>query len=232
MFDWDNYPVEAKVVWEGFLWSPRLYQQLLITFKEQFLQTVRHYAELGEHSRQFAAFLTYAALDQIDGYTNQDFQEAFQALPQAGLREVAQALSQALDGAGEQREEYWRNRIQPFWQHVWPKSRDLVSNGIAESLARICIAARGEFPAAFLAVKDWLRPIEHPHYVVHLLHESGLSKRFPEDVLSFLDVLLVNQPWAPSELNECLTAIVTVESNLEQDYRFQRLVGYARQHGM
>jgi hypothetical protein len=113
---------------------------LLIAFKPQFLETARHYAELGENSRQFAAFLTYAALDPVDGYTVEDFQAAIGALQQEGLQEAAQALSQALEGAGEQREEYWKNRIQPFWQHVWPKSRDLASNGIAESLARMSIA--------------------------------------------------------------------------------------------
>jgi hypothetical protein len=52
--------------------------------------------------------VTYAALDPVD------FQSAIGALPQEGLQEAAQALSQALVGAGEQREDYWKNRIQPF----------------------------------------------------------------------------------------------------------------------
>jgi hypothetical protein len=107
LFDWAGNPAEAKAAWEGFLWSPRLYRPLLIAFKAQFLDTARHYAELGEHSRQFAAFLTYAALDPVDGYTPQDFQSAICALPQEGLQEAAQALAQALEGAGEQREDYW-----------------------------------------------------------------------------------------------------------------------------
>jgi len=93
---------------------------------------------------------------------------------------VAQALSQALEGAGEQREDYWKNRVRPFWQEVWPKSRNLASNSIAESLAVLSIAAGGEFPSALAAVVDWLRPIEHLHYVVHKLDESGLCARFPK----------------------------------------------------
>jgi hypothetical protein len=48
LFEWSN-PVEAKAAWEGFLWSPRLYQPLLTAFKAQFLDTAKHYAELGEH---------------------------------------------------------------------------------------------------------------------------------------------------------------------------------------
>jgi hypothetical protein len=232
LFDWAVDPVEAKSAWEGFLWSPRLYRPLLMAFKSQLLKTAYHYSELGAHRRQFAAFLTYAALEPVDGYTPEDFQAAIGTLQQEGLQEVAQALSQALEGAGEQREDYWKNRVQPFWQKIWPKSRDLSSNSIAESLARLCIAARGEFPAALAAVLDWLRPIEHPHYVVHRLHEFGLCARFPEHALCLLDAVLNDQPWAPRELRQCLDAIAQALPNLRQDHRYQRLVEYARRRGV
>jgi hypothetical protein len=230
LFDWAHSSVEAKAVWEGFLWSPRLYRPLLIAFKSQFLSTAHHYADLGEHGRQFAAFLTYAALDPVDCYRSADFQAAVGALPQEGLQEVARALSQALESAGEQREDYWKNRVQLFWQGVWPKSRDLASKSIAESLARLCIAAGGEFPSALAAVVDWLRPIEHPHYVVHRLHESGLSARFPEAALRLLDAILTDQPWAPRELGQCLEAIAQAMPDLRKDHRYQRLAEYARRH--
>lgn len=232
LFDWAAYPAEAKAVWEGFLWSPRLYQPLLIAFKTQFLATAHHYAQLGEHGRQFAAFLTYAGLDPVEGYVPQDFQAALGVLPQEGLQESAQALVQALEGAGEQCEENWRNRVQPFWQDIWPKSQQLASNGIAESLARLSIAARGEFPSALSAVLDWLRPIEHPDYVIHRLHESGLAGRFPADALRLLNAVLDDQPWVPRELGQCLDAISLASPALLQDHRHRRLTEYARRRGV
>jgi hypothetical protein len=232
LFDWAADPVEATAAWEGFLWSPRLYRPLLSAFKTQFLSTAHHYAELGEHSRQFAALLTYAALDPVDGYSRQEFQSAIGALPPEGLQEVAQALSQALEGAGDQREHYWKSSVQPFWHQVWPKSRELVSNGIAELLARLSIAAGGEFPAALSTVETWLQPIKHPHYVVNRLHESGLTQRFPQDALRFLNAVLDDQPWAPSDLKECLTAIAKTAPALDQDPRYQRLVEYSRRRGI
>lgn len=232
LFDWMASPVEAKAAWEGFLWSPRLYRPLLIAFKAQFLETAHHYVELGEHSRQFAAFLTYAALEPTDGYTAEDFRLAIEALPPEGLQEAVQALSQALEGAGDQREEYWRNRVQPFWHNVWPKSRDLATNSIAESLARLSIAAGAEFPAALTAVQDWLRQIEHPHYVVHLLHESGLCDRFPVDALRLLNAVIDDQQWAPPELGQCLDAIAQGAPHLAQDAGYQRLSEYSRRRGV
>lgn len=231
LFGWIN-PVEAKAVWEGFLWSPRLYQPLLTAFKSQFLDSANHYADLGEHRQQYATFLTYAALGPTEGYSVDEFRSAIGALPQEGLEESAQALYQALEGAADQREDYWKNRAQPLWQHIWPKARDSATPRIAESLSRMVIAARGEFPAALAAVLDWLQPIEHPHYVVHLLAESGLCKRFPMDALLLLNAVIADQQWAPRELVQCLDEIVQTAPQLAQDSRYLRLREYSRRRGI
>jgi hypothetical protein len=114
LFAWGTQ-AEAKAVWEGFFWSPRLYQPLLTALKLQFLESAHHYAELGEHREQFAAFLTYASLGPTEGYSVDEFRSAIGALPQEGLEQSAQALAQALEGAADQREDYWKNRVQPFW---------------------------------------------------------------------------------------------------------------------
>ncbi len=231
LFSWNN-PSEAKALWEGFLWSPRLYQPLLTAFKTQFLESANHYADFSEHHRQFAAFLTYAALGPTEGYTMDEFRSAISALPQEGLEESAQAFSQAIEGAADQRENYWKNRAQPFWQQVWPKSRELATPRIAESLTRLVIAARGEFPAALAAVRGWLQPIEHPDYVVHLLHESGLSRRFPTEALLLLNAVIDDQQWAPGELGQCLDDIVLAAPQLAHDSRYLRLRVYSRRRGI
>ena len=231
LFDWSTGPDEAKAVWEGFLWSPRLYRPLLIAFKIHFLDTAHHYPELGEHGRQFAQFLTFAALELVDGYTRQDFQSAMQALPQEGLQEAAKALFQVLDGSGEQREVYWKNRVQPFWQQIWPKSYDLASNSIAESLACLSIAAGDEFPVALDEVIDWLRWIEHPDYVVERLHESDLCDRYPIKVLEFLDAVIDDHAWVPQKLKQCLNAIAEASPDLRQDQRYRRLHELIRRRG-
>lgn len=231
LFSWSN-PAEAKAVWEGFLWSPRLYPPLLTALKPQFLESANHYGDLGEHRQQYAAFLTYAALGPTEGFAVEDFRSAIGMLPHEGLEESAQALSQALEGAADQREDYWINRAHPFWQQIWPKSRDLATPQIAESLTRLAIAARGEFPAALAAVYDWLQPIEHPHYVVHLLHESGLCSRFPADALGLLNAVIADQQWAPRELGQCLGEIEQAKSQFARDARYLRLSEYFRRRGM
>ncbi|KTR90483.1 anti-phage defense-associated sirtuin Dsr1 [Pantoea dispersa] len=227
LFGWNN-PVEAKAVWEGFLWSPRLYQPLLTAFKSQFLESANHYADLSDHRQQFATFLTYAALSLTEGYTVEELRSAIGALPREGLEVCAQALYQALEGAADQSKDYWKNRVQPFWQQIWPKSRDLATLRISESLTRMVIAARDEFPAALIEVQDWLQPIAHPHYVVRLLHESGLCSRYPADALGLLNVIISDQQWVPRELGQCLSQIVQAATQLGQDGRYHRLNEYFR----
>ena len=227
LFNWQTNVDEACAVWEGFLLSPRLYHPLLVAFKSQFLDTANHYTKLGEYAQQFAALLTRAGLERMDNYTLRDFQIALGKLPPPGLQEAAQALVHALQGAGEQREDYWVNRIAPFWQCAWPKSCQLASKDLAETLAQLSIAARGQFPAALDIVLHWLQPIKHLDYVVHLLHESGLSKLFPQDTLCLLNAIIDSQQLVlQDELKQCLMAISEAAPNLQQDARHQRLLQY------
>ena len=227
LFSWDD-PEEAKAMWEGFLWSPRLYQPLMNAIKQQFLDSANHYAELGEHRQQFATFLTYTALGRTEGYTVDDFRAAIGSLPQEGLEKCAQALLQSLEGAGEQREDYWINRARPFWLEIWPKSRDLATPKIAEHLARMAISARDEFPEVLTAVIDWLQPIENLQYVVHLLHGSGQCSRFPNDALLLLNMLFAEQQWAPQKLGQCLDEIAQASPQLASDHQYIQLRDHIR----
>lgn len=232
LFDWEVSPKEARALWSGFLWSPRLYWPLLSALKPQLLRTVQHYATLGEQAKQLAAFLTYAALEPNQTFSREELSSAVASLPQEGLGVVAEALAQALEGAGDQREEYWKNRILPFWQHVWPKSRDLITEEIAKYLARLSIAAGSEFPEALKVVVDWLVPIRHPHYIMHRLHESGLCSEFPEDALGLLRVIIDDQPYLSDELRQCLSLIALARPTLAEDRQYSRLNEHARRFEM
>ena len=231
LFSWEN-AVEAKSVWEGFLWSPRLYLPLMISFKQEFLDSANNYNELGKHKEQFALFLTHAILNQVEGYTDEEFRESLASLPVDGLEYSAQALVQALEGAADRREDYWRNRIQPFWQIYWPKSRDLLSPSIARSLTRLVIAAGSEFPTALKTLINWLQPIDHPHFEMRKLRESGHCNQFPDDTLLLLEALFDDQQWAPRELGPCLEDIAQAKPELSDDQRYRRLHDYSRRRQM
>jgi hypothetical protein len=93
------------------------------------------------------------------------------------------------------------------------------------------IAARSEFPAALAAVRDWLQPIEYPHYVVQLLTESNLCGRFPADALHLLNLVIQDQLWIFGELSKCLEQISRAEPSLVAKPTYQRLLQHARKQG-
>lgn len=223
-FSWTESPEEARLAWEGFLVSPRRHGPLLMAFREQFLETASHYSSLIEHGPQYAAILTYEALEYTEEDMLVEFQRAFNALPTEGLEEAARTFSQTLDSTGEQCEEYWANRIRPFWQNIWPKSRDYISGDIVESLALTSISAGDRFAEAVDLFHDWLQPIDHPSNVVHRLQSSGLCARFPMPALRLLGAVIQNPRWRPSELDQCLADISQANPELKNDDRYQRML--------
>jgi hypothetical protein len=232
LLNWTANPEEAKALWQGFLSSPRLYQPLLIAFKTQFLATASHYDDLGDaYGRQFVAILTYAALDTVDGYIREDFKSVISALGEKGLAESARALVASLEGAADQREEYWENRIKPFLK-LWPQSHDVVTTSIAQSFARLIIASGDKFSKALSAVKakGWLCELDYLYDLLPRLNESKLCKKFPEAALELLNDIIGEGSIQESadELQKGLDDIKEAKPELEYDSRFQNL---ARQIG-
>lgn len=232
LFDWNRSPSEARSAWEGFLWSPRLYQPLMEAIKGSFLDTAQHYESLGKHNGQYAALLTFAALDQGDTFSIAEFAAATRALPADGLCDAAQALVRSLEGAGDQRADHWKHRILPYLQSIWPKLREKNSPAISEKLAMLCVAAHEAFPEAFEVLRHWLQPPAHPDYLVSRLHEARLCETFPDIALAFLNMVISDDTqWPPTHLKDCLKDIQTANSQLAADARYQRLTEYLRKHG-
>jgi hypothetical protein len=227
LFDWNSDADEALAAWEGFLWSPRLYRPLMSVLKVHFLRTAEHYEELAR-TGQYAAVLVFAALEPADVFTPAELQRATRALPQGGLHESARALVRAVESAGERREEYWLNRVRPYLQKVWPKSKNLASDIIAEQFARLSIAAGPSFPEAVGIVLHWLRPLQHASFAVHSLCESKLCGQFPVATLQLLDAIVNLDAWPPAELRACLDAILQGAPHLADDAVFKRLMEHAQ----
>jgi hypothetical protein len=230
-FAWGDDRPEAQAIWRGFLGSPRIHVAFLLAIKSALLDTSFHYDDLGRYGEQYAAFMTYVALNRAEGFSRDELRGVLRNLPPRGLADSAQALARAQEGAGDRREEYWTNRIAPFWRDIWPKARDRATDLIAEALARLCIAAGREFPAALEAVRPWLRRLDHSNYVVHRLKLAGLCANFPQASLELLDAVVNRDGWPIDELGECLDAVRRAAPALANDPRFMDLRIFMRRRG-
>ena len=228
LFDWRSSEQEARSSWEGFLWSSRrdhpLYHPLMKELKTYFLSTADHYTDLGEHKGQYASLLTSAALDPGDTFTIAELSRAIKALPQAGLQKSARDLVRALEGAGDQRTNYWTNRVVPYFQSIWPKTKKHTSPAIAESFGQLCIAAGSDnFPDAFSMLRAWLQPLTHPCRLICKLNLSKICNKFPKLSLDFIDLVIDKHVQRPNDLVCCLNQIRASDATLESDTRYKRL---------
>ena len=225
LFDWNASTAEARVAWKGFLSAPRPYHPLISALKPAFLATADHYAMLGNHGENYAALLTLMALNPADTFTDPELAKATAALPPAGLAHTAQALVRALDSAGDLRKEFWTHRVAPYLHAIWPKSRAHLAPAIASIFGHLCVAAHDAFPDAVSRLKGWLQPLDHPEYLIHRLHASGLCSKFPESALDFLSQVITQVTrWPPDKLGACLRQIEDANPMLKGDPRIGQLI--------
>lgn len=229
LFDWQDLEEEARAMWTGFLWSPRIYHPLFVKIKQPFLDTAHHYEELGQFAKQYAALLTFAALDPSDTFRPGELKEATSTLPDAGLVVASRTLRQVLKSAGSQRVASWENRIVPYLDSIWPTAGERRTKEISTDLAYLCVNAGDAFPHAVERLKDWLQPLSEPLRCVYELNQSGLCKQFPQPALQFLDALIGDDlPYYRDKLRRCLHQIRKADSLLGQDPKCRRLNDLAR----
>lgn len=232
LLDWNRSAEEAVAVWKGFLWTPRLYRPLFAAFKPNFLDTAQRMEALGDHGEQYAGILTYAGLEASDLFSRREMSDALALLGERGLSQAAHTLVDALESAGEQRSEYWQNRIRPFIERYWPRAQALRNPAIAEQFARICVASGASFSEAFEALRDWLMPTDGHSMVSYKLSESELCLSHPETALSLLSLVIgEDAQWPPHQLRECLNQIQRTDEALVRDHRFERLDQLLRRLG-
>lgn len=223
-FDWGNNPQEARAIWEGFLWSPRIYPPIITELKFHILETANHYSELNEFGRQYVMFLTFVTVDYSDVFTLKELRKVYNDLPQEGLEEALTALIQILESAEEKRGDSWKNRIKPFWDKVWPKSNTKMSQRVSESIAILCLLTDIQFESAIETLIYWLHPIDYPGYQFVLLDKNDLCNKFPEASLRFLNQVIGDHLIDIKSLDSCLSKISISEPNLKADIHFKRLL--------
>jgi len=226
-FNWTSNPAEAKGIWEGYLWVPRIHAELLDAFKSYFLATAHHYSDLGKHDSQYASLLTVVALELDQHFTKNELREAFNTLPKEGLAESAAMLARSLEGAADRSEAYWSNRVKPLIESIWPKSHEKRSSHESTALARICVHARSLFPDAVDFLMPFLIKTKNFNLPLSELAESGLATSYPLDALSLLIAIVdEDDPWPAEDLKTCLDQISSTEPSITSDSGFRRLQEY------
>jgi hypothetical protein len=188
--------------------------------------------ELGEVGKQYASILVIAGLEPADVFGPGELRTATRLLPPEGLQAGAEMLVRAQEGSGDKKPEYWRNRIRPYLDSVWPKTETSRTPEVSKDFARLCIATGDAFPEAVQRLRPWLQPIQDYGYLVNMLAQTDSCRRFPAQALDWLaSVIDTNCQWTPPELRNCLDDIKTADPALADSTEFKRLHTYFRVSG-
>ena len=225
LFDWQPPNIEARSAWEGFMWSPRLYLPLLDDIKKALLETAENHECLDVIAyKRYADFLTLVALNAGDIFCTHELANATRHLSEEGLLEIVWTIDRILDGAGDQRSEYWKNRLQPYFRTIWPQDVKLITPTLSDKLAHMCIKAEDAFPDALKELKNWLQPGENWDSLTYAMHDLKICQKFPKESLEFLDKTVDDSiHHLVQGLKGCLSDIKQADPALANDNRYVRL---------
>jgi hypothetical protein len=222
-FDWELSSELAAICWEGYLWAPRIDEQLFREMSSFFAAAARHYDQLGKHKTQFASLLVWTTMEVADVREAQSLSGALNLLPPSGLADAADTLSQAIAQRKETLDDYLIHRVRRIYPGPWPKSTNSRSVDEAKALALFCVRAGEQFPTWVKESKPFLQPFPELYMVVKELYESGLCAKFPDSALDLLFQVVPDVPYPTNELSECLTEIEKWLPKVTRQKRFQRL---------
>lgn len=227
LFDWRSDIRKAMIIWQGFLWSPRIYLPLIVDIKPYFLDTVKNISKLHDSEYQFIQFFMYTALDQSSILSKREVRQVLEKLPNKSLGTAAKILSQALS-ASEQKEEYWSKRIHMLWKNTWPKSKEFLTEEISSAFCNICIDSGDCFPAALEEMKAFLIKIQRPTYIISKILNSNVITKYPIETLDLLNTIIDPKGYPPHKLKECLRAISDANDEIKNRYQFKSLLEFSR----
>lgn len=230
LFRWGESS-EARGHWWGFLRNPQFTPELWELLKPDFLETLRHRTELGEEPAKAAAEVLAGICLQGKDLIN--FEEARRLLAEFDtdqLSRVAWWLWRQVDGAAEQRAEFWRNTAEPWFKSCWPRDLKKKDASIASMLAYTALASGDAFQEAVDTILPALVPIGE---VWQFAHQVGSQPEvFPRSTLALLArVVDTSTRDAAERLSNLLNRLERADSSIENDHDFSRLRDYCLEHG-
>jgi hypothetical protein len=195
-----------------------------------FLVYFKEMTQKFEHYQQYARFLTYTALQNYSEYKPIELAKAFNHLPSDALFHVASSLKDGLTSSGEKFSEYWEHRVKVFLHKTWPKQVDINDNTV-NHLGLLCLATKDYFGEAFTLMRHSLKQTGENEYLVRETLKSGLIKKYPSLILTFLDTLIGEPRFQPArKLRGCLDEIILNDNTLQTHPAYIRLSTLVRKY--
>jgi hypothetical protein len=217
---------ETPGLWQGYLWAPRLWPDLLMAIKGPLLEALAHSSTLGgEYGSQLRRLFTFACLEVPHGFSDAEVQSSLRALSCDELTDVVWVLGAHLEQAADRAEEQWTKRVRPFIDRCWPRDMKHRSPAVSAAFADLVLKTGNAFPSAVAATDNFLIAMRDSTILLYQLREahSDLVEAFPDAVLKLLHLTTSQENGSHYGLREVLARLVVAKPRFRTDRRFQQL---------
>lgn len=223
LFDWDRGAL-ASAVWQGYMWSPSLYPDLLNRLKPGLIETAKNWKQLGDLRSKYVSYVTQIGLENDHFFGILTLEELFKDLNEVALSAFLETHLEFLDYVGDKRQVYLESRVMPHIKRVFPKDKKYKHSRISALFARIAIKSDSYFPILFKEIESWLEPIDNPYLLLSELKESKLCETFPDETLKLIALIVKPVPFFRSEdLCTCLIKVGLSNQTLKLTDLYRRL---------
>jgi hypothetical protein len=158
-------------------------------------------------------------------YSVKEQQNVLNSIGQEGLKAIAQFIELSLGEDTQQIDQYWKNRIKPFFINAWPKEAKFLCPEISGSFAVMSLALDGEFEDAVKSIKSILTPFDINRFLTKLKKSQHIEKhpRTAFDLLATVFDTNVEQCWFVDDLREVIASLVENCPDLKSDPRYIKI---------
>ena len=221
---------KATDLWSAYGWSPTVGPDLLLAFKEPFLEVLcTDPGDIQGRKNLIGLFITICHVAPRE-LTPKEIHGVVQAMSEEALVTVLDCLTQRLRGEPAERGQIWQGKIRPWLQDYWPPAE--VRNTARTSGWMLAMLA--ECGDAFPDAAEWSLPYLQPlegHDLYHL-GQNGHAKQHPDWMLQVLDRVAVADILPVHQrpiLRTILDTMKVAKPDLTADRPFQRLFQIATQ---
>ncbi len=218
---------EARDLWCAYAWSPTVGPDLLVAFKEPFLDMLCRTDGGDRMTRSLTGLFVAICLEAPGELTPGDVRRVVGSLSEGGLGAVLGRLKRSLKGDPAARARIWREKIQPWLREYWPAAGARNTSTTSVAMLDMLVEAGDAFPDAV----EW--SLQHLQATggrgLHCLRENRYASTHPKSLLALLNVV-VGTDDLPVHLRRTLYEILDPlkqTPELVADARFQRLYGIA-----
>ena len=221
MFDWEGSEL-AAMIWQGYLWSPRISADLAIALKNHLANAVKHVDQIEASAERLIQLFTVVCLEHSDLYTAKEQHDVLVNVGTDGLVYIAEFFWRNISGDSKSANNYWRNRVQPFMKRAWPKAAEFVSDKSSEHFSLMVIELDDTFEEALEFLWPFIKPFSDLSFLLTHLDAKGLPDQQPKAVLRLLSkVFTAEYQWPTEEFRNVLNRIIHADPTIENepDYR-------------